>query len=409
MSRVLPKNFRFVDLFAGIGGFHQAMANLGGKCKYAIEINPETAFTYMNNYPEVKNVLGDITQIDLKDVPDHDVLCAGFPCQPFSKAGKQKGFDDYRGTLFFQITKILEDQLSRKYGGPRFIILENVRNLLSHNHHQTWSKMKEKLISIGYNVIEQPIVVSPHDYGIPQLRDRAIILAVRKDYFKQPITLDIPRKKRNSLSIKSILTSTNNEYDLNNYSITNYEESVLKIWDEFIHGIDRKTIGFPIWSEWFDLKKEVPLPCPKWKLDFIEKNRELYKKNKSFIDQWLKNHNHLKDIKVTDRKFEWQVQEKIKSVFDGIIQFRPSGVRVKQPTEFPALVAMVHVPIIGKQKRYITPREAANLQSFPITFKIPKNDRLAYKQFGNAVNIKVIENVFKEFIKYIEKEKGVKK
>ena len=103
------------------------------------------------------------------------------------------------------------------------------------------------------------------------------------------------------------------------------------------------------------------------------------------------------------RKTTKPTAKKIKSVFEGIIQFRPSGVRVKQPTEFPALVAIVHVPIIGKYRRYITPREAANLQSFPEDFKINKNDRLAYKQFGNAVNVEVIKNVFEEFVNYVER------
>ena len=115
--------------------------------------------------------------------------------------------------------------------------------------------------------------------------------------------------------------------------------------------------------------------------------------------------NQLKWVKKTHRKFEWQVNGAIKSVYEGVIQFRPSGVRVKLPTEFPALVAMVHVPIVGAQKRYLTPRETARLQSFPEDFKIDANIHLAYKQFGNAVNVKVIRTVFEKFVDYVEDNK----
>lgn len=404
MKNVLPKHFRFIDLFAGIGGFHQAMKEVGGKCVYAIEINKETAKTYIDNY-QFSNVLGDIVNVDVKTIPDHDVLCAGFPCQPFSKAGKQKGFKDKRGTLFFNIIDILKDQMTRKYGGVKVLILENVRNLISHNNHKTWTLMKQELIKIGYNVIENPLIVSPHDYGIPQLRERAIILAVKKDLFNKTLKLSIERKKRNSSNMNTILINNkNNEYDLSKYRISKYQEKILIMWDEFIKGINEKVIGFPIWADWFK-NKNISSKFPKWKLEFINKNKQLYKNNKKFIDKWLIKYKNLKNIQPTERKFEWQVQGKLNSVFDGIIQFRPSGIRVKLPTEFPALVAMVHVPIIGKEKRYITPREAANLQSFPSNFKIPQNDTLAYKQFGNAVNVKVIKNVFKTFIEYIKEGK----
>ena len=181
------------------------------------------------------------------------------------------------------------------------------------------------------------------------------------------------------------------------------------MWDEFIKGINKKIIGFPIWSDWFNIYKPIPNGCSNWKLDFIKKNRKLYLENKIFIDEWLKKYHFLSWVKPTDKKFEWQVDGKINFVFDGIIQFRPSGIRVKRPTECPTLVAISHVPIVNidGQYRYITPREAAYLQSFPLSFKISKNDRLAYKQFGNAVNVKVIKNVFNKFIRIIEKNKKI--
>ena len=117
----------------------------------------------------------------------------------------------------------------------------------------------------------------------------------------------------------------------------------------------------------------------------------MYLNNKNQIDDWLKKYNNLDEFTKTDRKFEWQAGTSIDTIWDGIIQFRPSGIRVKRPDTFQALVAMVQIPIVGKLKRRITPREAARLQSFPDTFIPNSNDQQAYKQFGNAVNVNVVQ------------------
>ena len=400
MASIFDRGFSFIDLFAGIGGFHQAMTKLGGTCVYAAEKDKETAETYKKNYHI--DALNDITKLDPNDIPQHDVLCAGFPCQSFSKAGKQEGFGDVRGVLFFDIFRILKNHIER-YGGPRFLILENVRNLVSHDSSKTWKRIKQELKDIGYNVIENPLIVSPHYFGIPQLRERAVILAVKNDYYSDEIKIEIERKSKNTCDMNSVLVNkSDSEYILNSFRISDYEERVLEMWDEFIKGIDRKIIGFPIWSDYFYSKKPLPKDAPDWKKEFVRKNKELYAENREFIDKWYKKHNQMSWVKKTHRKFEWQVDNKIDSVFDGIIQFRTSGIRVKQPTEFPALVAMVHVPIVGKYRRYLTPRETANLQSFPRNFQIDENIHLAYKQFGNAVNVDVIFNVFKKFVEYVE-------
>ena len=118
----IKKGFKFIDLFAGIGGFHQAMVQLGGKCVFASEIDKYCQETYYKNYKILP--FGDIRKIKVKDIPKHDVLCAGFPCQAFSKAGYQKGMSDTRGTLFFEIERIL------KYHKSKYIILENVHSFL---------------------------------------------------------------------------------------------------------------------------------------------------------------------------------------------------------------------------------------------------------------------------------------
>ena len=139
----------------------------------------------------------------------------------------------------------------------------------------------------------------------------------------------------------------------------------------------------------------------------------MYLDNKEHIDKWLEKYNDLEKFTPTDRKFEWQAGKSIDTIWDGIIQFRPSGIRVKRPDTFQALVAMVQIPIIGRLKRRLTPREAARLQSFPDSFIPNSNDHQAYKQFGNAVNVNVVEHLAKQLFdldkqrKYAPTEKKI--
>lgn len=383
------KRFTFIDLFSGIGGFHQAMENLGGECVLASEIDASAIATYQKNYGIDSN--HDIFDIKDEEIPDHNVLCAGFPCQAFSKAGKQMGFKDpTKGTLFFQIKRIL---LAKQ---PEYFVLENVRNLLSHDHHNTWNVISHELDSAGYNFTA--IVMSPHQLGVPQLRERVYILGVRKDVYDGLLDFEVPDKKN-----KSALNAYNagifdQEVD-EKYAISETEERVLTCWNEFYQGINMKTIGFPVWASEFGATYSLE-SFPAWKAEFCTKNRKLYNDNKEFIDKWLDRWNHLRDFTPTNRKFEWQAGTSISSIWDGFIQFRPSGVRVKRPDAFPALVAMVQIPVIGRYRRRLTPREAARLQSFPESFIPDENDFQAYKQFGNAVNVNCVEFLAKQLFMY---------
>lgn len=162
---------KFIDLFCGIGSFHYSFKKLGWKCIMSCDINKSVKETYKENYNI--NPLGDIIDINPSDIPNYDILCAGFPCQPFSQCGKQKGFTDDRGTLFFNIMKFI--QVNR----PKIIILENVQGLLTHNEGQTFQKIKasieEEKYTIKYNVLKCS------DYGLPQMRKRLFIIAVRND------------------------------------------------------------------------------------------------------------------------------------------------------------------------------------------------------------------------------------
>ena len=374
-------NFTFIDLFSGIGGFHLALSQLGGKCVFSSEIDKHAIETYKINFGLNSEI--NIKDVDELQVPDHDVLCAGFPCQAFSKAGKQLGFEDEtKGTLFFDIERIL---LAKK---PKYIILENVRNLVSHDKGNTWKTIRSHLTSAGYRLTKQPLILSPHHFGIPQLRERVVILG---KYDPQNITVPLKvkfddLKSKDECTIYSI-TEHNQE---SKYEISSYEERILNAWDEFYRNINIEVIGFPIWADVFTEKPDSILP--KWKKEIIEKNNKLYSENKPFIDFWLESNNYLKDWTPTQRKFEWQCGNNATSIWDAVIQIRPSGIRVKSPTCFPALVAMVQIPIVGKFKRRLTLKEVARLQSFPDTFIPNSNEQQAYKQFGNAVNVEVIKN-----------------
>ena len=378
-----PK-FTFVDLFAGIGGFHQAMHQLGGKCVFACEWDKDAQNTYSENYGIVP--AGDITKVDEKSIPKHDVLCAGFPCQAFSKAGKQLGFaDETKGTLFFDVERIL------KYHKTKYVILENVRNLVAHDNGNTWKTIREHLKSLGYRLTPEPLIVSPHQFGIPQLRERVVVLCIYDPAnADKPLKVSLPKPcDKTDCSLSTIFEVGNKDPA---YKLTDHEVEVIDAWDEFHKGIHEKVIGFPIWADWFKTPPPPADEMPEWKRTFVAKNNALYQNNKRFIDGWLKRHHNLDDFTPTMRKMEWQCGTSVDSAWDAFLQMRPSGLRIKRPDCSPALVAIVQVPIIGPLRRRMTVREAARLQSFDDRFIPNRNAHQAYKQFGNAVNVQVIEH-----------------
>src|SRR3989338_2565466 len=163
---------KFIDLFAGLGGFHVALSSLGHECVFASEINDSLAKTYERNFG-VK-VHGDITKIKADEIPKHDILCAGFPCQPFSKAGRQKGLKDKKNGSFFikDVARILECHR------PKYFILENVPHLKKHDREKTWKIILGKLQGLDYDVKET--ILSPHEFGIPQIRKRIFIVGSSK-------------------------------------------------------------------------------------------------------------------------------------------------------------------------------------------------------------------------------------
>lgn len=390
------EKFRFIDLFCGIGGFHQAMSDLGGTCVYASDIDADCRKTYERNYGIKPD--GDITIVDEKDIPQHEVLCAGFPCQAFSKAGKRLGFaDKTKGTLFFDILRIL------KYHKPKYALLENVRNLASHDHGNTWRVIHDSLVDIGYNVIKEPVIFSPHYIGVPQHRERVFIMCVRKDIGElPPFYFNIERIP--SCNINDVLLDDRDIPDLQRYILKPEQVEWIDNWNEFIQGIKGdKLPGFPIWADSLCAMKDNPMikegeELPGWMLNFIKKNSELWDKNKEFINSWLIKAQKNPLFFGAKAKLEWQAGDtKHPDIWQHIMQIRPSGLRVKPGTYFPALVAITQTSIVGKRKRFLTPRECARLQSFPDTFIYDDKNPQAYKQFGNSINVALV----KLFAKYM--------
>lgn len=409
-TEMKKRKFKFIDLFCGIGGFHQALSDLGGECVFASDIDASCRKTYQRNYGI--EPVGDITKVDAKDIPAHNVLCGGFPCQAFSKAGKRLGFaDETKGTLFFDIIRIL------KYHQPEYALLENVRNLASHDKGNTWRVIHEQLDAAGYNVFPKPIIFSPHYIGIPQHRERVFIMCLRKDlgtlpefYFDSDILPEC--------SIDDILLEDEEITNLEQYRLDQHMVELIDVWNDFIRGIKCKKLpGFPIWADCLcdfeEAKREAPAKwkvssyeeLPKWAQNFIEKNTALWAQNKKFIAGWMPRARQCKLFFGAKAKLEWQAgQPQEPNIWDNILQIRPSGIRVKPGTYFPALVAITQTSIVGKRRRFLTPRECARLQSFPDTFLYDENEAQAYKQFGNGVNVEVV----KLFAKYLLGDKEIR-
>ena len=210
---MIDVEIKYIDLFAGIGGFRYSFDKAGFKCVFSSEINVACQKVYNDNYGDIP--AGDITKIHAEDIPDFDVLCGGFPCQPFSICGKKKGFEDTRGTLFFEICRIIE----RKQ--PLVVVLENVKHLLDHDNGNTFKIIIEKLHNLGYKTSSK--VLNSKDYGVPQSRERIIIVATKYGKFN---FLDMQKSK--SVYIKDILDEEGEFEILDKSEYTLLEDNVCK-------------------------------------------------------------------------------------------------------------------------------------------------------------------------------------
>ena len=189
---------KIVSLFSGIGGLDQGFIDAGYDVVWANDFDKYAAHTYNKNNPKGIMHLGDITEIPLESIPKHDVLIGGFPCQPFSMMGEQRGFEDTRGTLFFRIAEIINYQVEHGCA-PKVIVLENVRRLLTHDKKNTFTTIKRVLEGLGYKVFYS--VLNSADYGVPQVRNRLFIVCFRN----QEIEFEFPCAKELKLSMHDIL------------------------------------------------------------------------------------------------------------------------------------------------------------------------------------------------------------
>lgn len=428
--------FLFVDLFAGLGGFHVALGELEGRGVFAAEWDPTLQALYKVNFGiEPWGDLNDLSSDELitRAVPDHDVLTAGFPCQPFSKAGDQLGFrDTNQGNLFFKVHDII------RVKRPRYFILENVPNILKHDGGRTKTRIIRMLQKLGYSV--DVAHFSPHEFGIPQVRDRA--------YFVGSLDglnhFEWPTKHKDPTTIHRVLR---HDVPLSR-AIPEQTMRAIDMWGDFLRRSPAalKLPSFPIWAMEFGAtypyEDETPagvwarrpvwglrqmgfkgsfgqsLECPigeqvkrvpshanrvgdfqfpQWKRTFIRQNREFYKANRSWIDPWLAEWNP-QDYYSSFQKMEWNAQGEVRDIDNFVLQVRASGLRIKRPTTSPSLIAFTQtqVPILGAnlagERRYMTPVECAELQCLG-DIQLPASDLDAYKALGNAVNARVVKAI----------------
>lgn len=447
MSKIL----KFIDLFAGLGGFHLAlsrmrMSGLEFECVFASELKEDLRKQYKINFPETL-IQGDITQISPSQIPSHDILCAGFPCQPFSQAGKREGFQDskQRGNLFDYICEIVF------FHKPKYLFLENVQNLKNHDNGNTWTVIQQKLDNLGYDVKSE--ILSPHQFGLSQHRKRIFIVAINRDFGSiTDFQFPIPQKDASRYcDVRKLVDAE----DTNIIKLKPETRNQLNVWQEFLdltiqHGQSIPT--FPIWAMEFgatyNFKDIAPayqsyeelrgklgklgeplngstkeaclaqLPnyaqtdsskhFPSWKIRYIEQNREFYTQNKSWLDPWIEK---IRGFENSHLKLEWNCGTSASPIIeDKIVQFRASGIRIKLPNFAPALnLVGTQIPIFPwvdlpkeilsdgepTKGRYMTIKEAASIQGMQELKFDELTQNRTLEALGNAVNVTLVRRIAK--------------
>lgn len=347
------RSFTFIDLFAGIGGFHIAMESVGGKCVFASEIDRFARQTYQKNFERKSPNLftsglfnEDINKIAPKDIPDFDCLCAGFPCQPFSYAGQKKGFEDKtRGTLFFNIKEIL------KAKRPKMFFLENVKGLVSHKGGKTVSIILDILENeLGYHVFST--VLSSLDFGLPQKRERWYCVGFRNDL---QVDFSFPKPLAKKAVLRDIVDIDNNDPSLR---LTQFELNRIKY--HFEHAGKETRVKH-------DNSKYKPNT----------------KKGKYGIYSFQKQDGSLR-FHVGDRA-KTQIQEAFYSCLD----------------TYASTIIANRTPKLWDLGRKLSVRESLRLQGFPESFVFPVSNAQAFKQLGNSVSIPVLKAIAKQMLKAV--------
>ena len=222
---------KFIDLFAGMGGFRVALERNDSECVYSSEWDKYAQITYKHNFGELPE--GDITKVDISKIPDHDILCGGFPCQAFSISGKQGGFNDVRGTLFFEIAKIVKKKK------PKIIFLENVKNLGRHDSGRTLNTIENVLNELGYNIFQK--VLNSGHYGVPQNRQRIFIIGLKRSHTSKDFEFPTPTCEEVFL-VDVLEKNVPNHFFVDREDITFKENNLLSELDLF----DKKKYLRPI-------------------------------------------------------------------------------------------------------------------------------------------------------------------
>lgn len=414
---------RFIDLFAGIGGmrlgFQQACDVLGieSQCVLSSEIDQKAIETYRLNFDDQPT--GDIQEIDI--ISEFDFMLAGFPCQPFSYAGKQQGFGDTRGTLFFEIERLL------KIYQPQAFLLENVRGLTTHDQGRTFKTIINSLEKLGYGV--HYLLLNSSNFGVPQNRVRIYILGLLGK--KPTITISSDRGATDShtfkeqlyqlslfsdtypvVKVKDILETKVSE---NYYLSKNFEQQLFDAIDgqfEKLHGV--RLIDFRGGNSIHSWDLGIKGKCTNDEREFMDaliSNR----RHKKFGDhqdgksltleqiQTFFNHENIENIidSLIDKKYLKQINGRYNPV-SGNMSFEvfkfldPESISITLTSSDANKLGVVQ----NGRPRRITPRECARLQGFPDSYILHPNDNAAYKQFGNAVSVPVIQAIVEDFIKH---------
>jgi DNA (cytosine-5)-methyltransferase 1 len=398
--------FTFVDLCAGIGGFHLGLMRLGGRCVLAADSDPRCRETYAKAFPKTP-LAGDLWQLaadPLRLVPAHDLLCAGLPCQPFSKQGRGLGLADPRGKLFFAVLAII---CARR---PRFIVLENVRALAGSRHRATWDLMVRSLRAVGYRVADEPVIFSPHllppeRQGSPQRRERVFLLAEQVGEAVPPPQLigDRPEKARphgdfdpTSWRTETVLQPDSEIPNLERYRLSPKLTHAVTAWNALLRALpESPRPSFPLWADHLAPGPTASPQTPSWRRPVIAKNNAFYRRHRAVINHWRKT-SGIERVSPSRRQFQWYGRTS-RDLWQHLLRFRTTGLVARPATWFPTLLTPGQEPIVGWRRRTITPREAARLQGFPDDFPLPDRDRLAYAQVGNAVHPGVVAYVVGRF------------
>lgn len=414
MSEVRRENgrvrFPVLDLFAGVGGFHAALTAMGGEVVQAAEIDEAAAAVYEQTWglrPD-RDVV-ELASDPFDRVQPHALLAGGFPCQPFSKSGRQLGITEERGQLFDHVVKILDAHK------PPVVALENVRNIAGPRQRQVWHHVVDSLRSVGYATPDEPAVFSPHLLppwlgGGPQVRDRVYILgtyvgrARAKRLHPEPVVRRRPVDGWDPAkwNLAELLEPDHTiAGGVQRLQVTEAEREWVDVWNDLLRRLgDADLPGFPLWSTYWRDDAVVDAQAPDWKQSLEGKNIDFYRSNRRAVRAWLRRHEStLRAFPPSRQKLEWQAQDAHRDLRTCLLQFRPSGIRAKKPTYAPALVAMNQTPLIGPRGRRLSPLEAARLQGFDDNLVLgAQADTQTYRQLGNAVHVGAMYYVIRQHV-----------